>query len=129
MALSEALDRAQDLMAHAQGTPEERDERIFDASASDLDVFRAKDDALFSQFSLGDATVEEVEYAGVPCLSISTPGARTDQALLYCHGGGYVVGSAIGRSVVSSYISRAGGFRVIAADYRLAPEHPFPAAL
>lgn len=118
MALSEALDRAQDLMAHAQPRP----------LPTDFNVFRENDDKLFTQFSLGDATVEPVDAGGVPALWVSAPGSATDRAVIYYHGGGYVIGSAKGRSVVAAAISRAAGCRVLAVDYRLAPEHYFPAA-
>lgn len=50
-------------------------------------------------------------------------------AILYLHGGGYCVGSPRTHRALSSRLARAAGLPVFAADYRLAPEHPFPAAL
>lgn len=52
---------------------------------------------------------------------------RSDAAILYVHGGGFVAGSARGYRGVSSRLSTATGLPVFALDYRLAPEHRFPA--
>ena len=49
--------------------------------------------------------------------------------ILYLHGGGYCVGSPRTHRALTSRLARAAGFPVFAAEYRLAPEHPFPAAL
>jgi acetyl esterase/lipase len=50
-------------------------------------------------------------------------------AILYLHGGAYCIGSPATHRTVTSYLARAAGLPVFGADYRLAPEHPFPAAL
>ncbi len=50
-------------------------------------------------------------------------------AVIYLHGGGYVVGSPRAEGVIAAHIARASGAAVYALDYRLAPEHRFPAAL
>src|SRR5207253_11051350 len=57
------------------------------------------------------------------------PGARADAATLYLHGGGYVIGSPRSHRHLAAAIARAAGTRALLLDYRLAPEHPFPAAL
>jgi acetyl esterase/lipase len=49
-------------------------------------------------------------------------------AILYLHGGAYCIGAPKTHRAVTSYLARAAGLPVFAADYRLAPEHPFPAA-
>jgi acetyl esterase/lipase len=49
--------------------------------------------------------------------------------ILYLHGGGYCIGSAMTHRAVTSHLARAAERAVFAADYRLAPEHPFPAAI
>ena len=74
-----------------------------------------------------DIQTERVGAGGVPSEWIFAPGARDDQVMLYFHGGGYVVGSMRTHRVMLSGISRASGFKVLGLDYRLAPEHPFPA--
>lgn len=55
--------------------------------------------------------------------------AKGSAAILYFHGGGYCVGSAASHRAVTSRLARATGLAVFAAEYRLAPEHPFPAAV
>jgi acetyl esterase len=49
--------------------------------------------------------------------------------LIWIHGGGWVVGSAAGADVTARHLCRHAGCLVVNVDYRLAPEHPFPAAL
>lgn len=56
-------------------------------------------------------------------------GELSGSAILYLHGGAYVVGSADSHRGLASRIAVASGVRVLLLDYRLAPEHPFPAAL
>lgn len=76
-----------------------------------------------------DVTVERVDAGGVPSDWVSAPGADATKAVLYLHGGGYAIGSALTHRELASRISRASGARVLVVDYRLAPEHPFPAAV
>jgi acetyl esterase/lipase len=74
-----------------------------------------------------DIQTERVGAGGVAAEWIWTPGAHNDRVMLYLHGGGYVVGSMRTHRVMLSYIARACGGKVLGLDYRLAPEHPFPA--
>lgn len=76
-----------------------------------------------------DVKCEPVSAAGVPAEWIAAPGAADDRVILYLHGGGYVVGSINTHRAMVARISRASRARVLAIDYRLAPEHPFPAAV
>jgi epsilon-lactone hydrolase len=64
----------------------------------------------------------------VPALRI-TPETPSDATVLYLHGGGYVAGSAFGYRHLAGAIATAAQVRVLVIDYRLAPEHPHPAAL
>lgn len=75
------------------------------------------------------AVVEAVTLGGVGGFRIATPGARADAALLYLHGGGYAIGSATGHRHVAGGLAAAAGVTGYAIDYRLAPEHPYPAAV
>src|SRR5207247_9263759 len=59
----------------------------------------------------------------------STPQDDRDAALLYVHGGGYVIGSLDSHRHLVSEAGRAAKAWALALDYRLAPEHPFPAAV
>ena len=65
---------------------------------------------------------------GVPTLELTPADARPGATLLYFHGGGYVTGSAQGHAALGSRLAQAARARVVLVDYRLAPEHPFPAA-
>jgi acetyl esterase/lipase len=55
--------------------------------------------------------------------------AAAHGAILYLHGGAYCAGSPATHRAITSHLAQAAGLPVFAADYRLAPEHPFPAAL
>jgi monoterpene epsilon-lactone hydrolase len=76
-----------------------------------------------------DVEVAPLTAAGVPCELVQAPGAREDRVCLYLHGGGYAIGGLATHREVAGRYSRALGGRVLLADYRLAPEHPCPAAL
>jgi acetyl esterase/lipase len=76
-----------------------------------------------------DVTCTPVLAGGVPAEWIVAPGAAQDQVLMYLHGGGYVVCSVSTHRDLMARLSRAAGARVLGVDYRLAPEHPFPAAV
>jgi len=77
----------------------------------------------------GDIVFERTDLGGVPTLRAATPTAVKGRALLYMHGGAYVVGSAQGYRGLAAELGRATGATAYAIDYRLAPEHVFPAAL
>src|SRR5216683_2781865 len=76
-----------------------------------------------------DAKCEKLEAGGVPAEWIVAPGAAEDRVILYLHGGGYVMGSINTHRAMIARISRAAKAKALALDYRLAPEHPFPAAV
>jgi monoterpene epsilon-lactone hydrolase len=76
-----------------------------------------------------DVTCEPVDAGGVPAEWIAAPGAVKDRVILYLHGGGYVIGSINTHRAMIARIARASNARALAIDYRLAPEHPFPAAV
>ncbi len=76
-----------------------------------------------------DTTVIEVDADGVPAEWVLAPGADPDARLLYFHGGGYVTGSAAMRRQLCAHLSRVTGCALLNTEYRLAPEHPYPAAV
>ena len=76
-----------------------------------------------------DVICEKVSAGGVNAEWIAAPGADADRVILYLHGGGYVIGSINTHRAMISRIARASNARALAIDYRLAPEHPFPAAV
>jgi acetyl esterase/lipase len=73
--------------------------------------------------------VESVTANGVPCDMVCAPDADLSRTILYVHGGGYVIGSAKGYRSLGARLSKASRARVLLVDYRLAPEHPHPAAV
>jgi monoterpene epsilon-lactone hydrolase len=76
-----------------------------------------------------DVKCEPVNAGGVKSEWVTAPGADAGRAVLYLHGGGYVIGSINTHRDLAARISRAAKARVLLVDYRLAPEHPFPAAV
>lgn len=89
--------------------------RIFEADLADFAV-------------AADAVFEDVSAGGVPSIWATAPGASADKVILHLHSGGYVMGSANGYRSFGANLSAATGARVLLVDYRLAPEHPYPAA-
>ena len=73
--------------------------------------------------------VSAINAGGVPGELVATPASRPDRHVLFLHGGGYVTGSPALYRNFTWRIATAARARVVAIDYRLAPEHPFPAAL
>ena len=71
---------------------------------------------------------EQDHLAGIPTIRSTYPEAESG-VLLYLHGGGYVIGSASTHRGLTGHLARTSGCEVFTPDYRLAPEHPFPAAL
>ena len=76
-----------------------------------------------------DVKLEAVDLDGVPAEWSIVPGADGSRVLVYFHGGGYCSGSIVSHRRLVTEAGRAGGLRTLAVGYRLAPEHPFPAAL
>jgi epsilon-lactone hydrolase len=76
-----------------------------------------------------DTRVEQVMAGGRPAEWLTPAGSRQDAALLYLHGGGYVIGSPRSHRHLGEAIARAAGIGCLLPDYGLAPEHPFPAAV
>lgn len=76
-----------------------------------------------------DVKVEPACVGGIPGEWLRPPEAADGATILYLHGGGYCVGSPATHRVVTAHLAQATRRPVFAADYRLAPEHPHPAAL
>lgn len=79
--------------------------------------------------STAPVTCERVSAGGVDGEWISPANAPQDKAVLYFHGGGFRIGSVNSHRDLMAQIALASGCRVLAINYRLAPEHRFPAAL
>ena len=76
-----------------------------------------------------DVTVTAAALGGVPVAEISVNGIEPRHVVLYFHGGVYVMGDAALAADLASQVGRRSGAKVISVNYRLAPEHPYPAAV
>lgn len=76
-----------------------------------------------------DIEVESLTVAGRNAEWLRAPGIQEARAILYLHGGGYVIGSPNTHRALGGEVSRAAQAAVLMLDYRLAPEYPFPAAV
>ena len=76
-----------------------------------------------------DIALEAIDMDGVPGEWSIAPGSHPARVLLFFHGGGYCSGSIVSHRRMVTEAGRAGAARTLAVGYRLAPEHPFPAAL
>jgi len=76
-----------------------------------------------------DVITRQDTLGGAPVTVIDTVGAPSRGVVVYFHGGAYALGSAPATAGLASEVARSAGVRVISVDYRLAPEHPYPAAV
>jgi acetyl esterase/lipase len=81
------------------------------------------------QFRVGRDVIRTLEHAGsVPAEWVSVPASRRERVLLYFHGGSFAFRFRNAHAGLAARLSRRIGTRALIPDYRLAPEHPFPAA-
>jgi monoterpene epsilon-lactone hydrolase len=91
---------------------------------------RQQFDALMEGVSpRADVTFESASVGGVPGLWVHPSPSRSDEAILHLHGGWFSAGSARAYRHLVGHIAARAGARAFVPDYRLAPEHPFPAAV
>jgi len=76
-----------------------------------------------------DVSAADVTLGGVGAIELTVAGHAAEPAMLYFHGGGYVAGSARTGTHLAAELARRTGGRALSVDYRLAPEHPYPAAV
>lgn len=76
-----------------------------------------------------DVGVTAVDADGVQAYWLAAPAVDQGRVLLFLHGGGFQLGSLASDGELAARIGRAAGMRVLFVEYRLAPEHPYPAAL
>jgi len=76
-----------------------------------------------------DVTVTAAALGGVPTAEVTVDGVEPRHIVLYFHGGVYVLGNAALAADLASQVGRRTQAKVISVDYRLAPEHPYPAAV
>jgi monoterpene epsilon-lactone hydrolase len=96
----------------------------------DVPVERADVESMARLFRpIGPIQSEPVSANGVPAEWIQSPDRESCQAVLYLHGGSFVSGSITSHRTLAGNVALASDSRVLLIDYRLAPEHPFPAAV
>ena len=100
-------------------------------TTEDLEKQRRSQEALGNMAAaMGGLVWEPFELGGMDAawMRLERPHKRR-RVILYCHGGGYTSGGLGFSKVLASKLTRATGLDVLAFDYRLAPEHPYPAAV
>jgi len=99
-------------------------------AVADVNEQRRQLKALLSAQPLpADVTVTAATLGGVPIAEITVDGIEPRHTVLYFHGGVYVLGDAFLAADLASQVGRRTRARVMSVDYRLAPEHPYPAAV
>jgi len=102
------------------------------AARGNLSLSERRDvvDSNASAFPIGpEIEVSPVDANGVAAEWQIPPGTGAASCLLYFHGGGYLFGSPTSHRHLTSKLAASAGMRCLSVDYRLAPEHPFPAAV
>lgn len=108
----------------------ERVRQVYGSWKRDTTVAQMRQDwdALFGGVPV-NATTEAVNAGGVKALWVNSPGVDAQRVVLYFHGGGFQVGSVVSHLELMAGLSAASRCCVLGVDYRLAPEHRYPAAL
>lgn len=95
----------------------------------ELQVWRDAYEDLHAQFPPPpEVRIRPINAGGVSSLLL-TPDQPVDATILFLHGGGYILGSAFGYRALAGALAAAANTRTLIPDFRLAPEHPFPAAV
>lgn len=97
---------------------------------AEVATMRARLDAAAALFQRPpDVRYEPIDAGGVPAEWTIAPDADPDRALVYFHGGSYAAGGIGSHRALCTQLARASRLRVLSVEYRLAPEHPHPAAV
>jgi acetyl esterase/lipase len=76
-----------------------------------------------------DVTTSAGSLGGIAVVNVEVAGADPEGVIFYLHGGAYAIGTAASSVGLASDLARRAGARLVTVDYRLAPEHPYPAAI
>ena len=96
----------------------------------DLNEQRTVFEQMMTAIPLRDDVITEATTLGdVAVVNISLRDTTTNGVILYFHGGAYAIGTAALAAGLASEIARRAGSRVVSVEYRLAPEHPYPAGI
>jgi len=104
--------------------------RRIDAKTRDVQAMRARVHKYAGRLGIARGVTKTAESVnGLAAEWLAPEDAAQGKVLLYFHGGAYILGSCNTHRQLVSHIARAAGVRALLPEYRLAPEHPFPAAL
>jgi monoterpene epsilon-lactone hydrolase len=99
-------------------------------TAGDVPTLRAAFNDLMSHVPVApDIDQQATTIGGVGVVEVTIEGTTAENVILYFHGGVYVIGTAVASVPLVGDLARRTGARAITVDYRLAPEHPYPAAV
>jgi monoterpene epsilon-lactone hydrolase len=99
-------------------------------TAGDVQTLRAAFNELMARVPVApDVQQSPVEVGGVAGIEVSIQGNEAENVILYFHGGVYVIGTAAAAVPLVSELARRTGAKAITLEYRLGPEHPYPAAV
>lgn len=110
------------------GLAEQSGPHLADMSAADMRATYLQLGALFDAPPDADVRCSDFVAAGCRLRAYFPAKATAGPVILYLHGGGWVIGDLDSHHPLCTLIAALTGLRVVAVDYRLAPEHPFPAA-
>ncbi len=99
-------------------------------TAGDVQALRAAFNELMARVPVApDVRQRPVDIGGVAGVEVTVDGSEAENVILYLHGGVYVIGTAASSIPLASELVRRTGARAITLEYRLGPEHPYPAAV
>jgi phosphinothricin tripeptide acetyl hydrolase len=102
----------------------------FPAEGDDILSMRASMEAVMGAIPAPDGVeLEAVDAGGVPAEWTTPAGSESGRVIVYLHGGGYALGSIRTHRPLAARLASAAGAKVLSVAYRLAPEHPHPAAV
>jgi monoterpene epsilon-lactone hydrolase len=91
---------------------------------------RAVMEEMMASIPLPDGvTTTETTIGGIPAVGVEVPGGRPDRVILYFHGDAYALGSARAGVPLAAEVARRARARALSLEYRLAPDHPYPAGV
>jgi acetyl esterase/lipase len=102
----------------------------FKKAGTSLEEWRKIDDFIARYASVPAGTkIEPIMISGLKAEWIQAEGVKDKGAVLYLHGGGFIMGSPVTHRELAARLSATSQMRCLVLDYRLSPEHPFPAAM
>lgn len=118
---------------HALGAPEDEHAPAAEPTVEEFVGFIRTAMSTYGGTDVAKATagvhVQPVDADGVPCAYVYPPNAAQDRRIVYLHGGAWIGGGMDSHLAMAAHLARHAGCPVLLVEYRMAPEHPFPAPL